>query len=838
MHIRKGLIFILFSTMAFNGLRAERISVPITGELEGADSSRVVDLDEIVIVAQPKESGLLRTKAVSSTMFSAGDLQTLGLADIRQISLYVPSFVMPEYGSRYTSSAYIRGIGAKEGSSAIGMYVDGIPLATKSMYNFHTYGLERVDVLRGAQGTLYGMNSEGGLVRMYSRNPMNYQGTDVRIEGGTYGYRNAEASHYHKFNDTLALSVASFYNGQQGFWKNQTTDRRADLINEAGGRLRLVYRPTDSLSIDYTADYQWVNQNGFPYGRLDLQTGRTALPTSDYKSDYLRHLLTTGLSLQWKTNKFTLSSTTSSQYLKDHMHMDIDYTAQDLMRMNQHQRQQAVTEEMALKGDKKRWQWTSGLFFSSLWQSTNAPVFFRPAMNNYLSQTIQDYAYNGMFNAMSGRRMLELMENDPSLSREAALAQADAETAADIAARGGVNIRMDIEDPIFGSFKTPQQNLGLFHESNIKICDQLTATLGLRYDLSHVAIDYHTGAQAHIVESVLGVDVDAKITDILHHKETDIFHQLLPKAALRYEFRGKEQGERSKRNVKDHLESSRETGKSSIYLSFSKGYRAGGYNIQSFGDILQPELRREAQSARADLDVTHDEAGYAQIRDAISYKPETSWNYELGGHFNLFKHRLQLDAALFYMEVRNQQVAKFANNYGYGRLTVNAAESFSCGLELSMRGFALDNSLGYTLSYGYTHAAFRQFEDKIDGKYVSYNDKLVPYVPAHTLAASVSYRFSFSKKVLRGLLLGVNMNGQGKTYWDEGNTYAQGFYAALGAQLRLDFRKDVSLNLWGKNLTNTRYNTFAFDSSATGSQLFFAQRGTPLHVGATLSVHF
>lgn len=821
MHIRKGLIFIFFSTMALIGLRAENVFSNSSSLIPNPnDSSRVTDLDEVVIVAQPKESGRLRTKPLSSTMFSAADLHELGLHDVRQVSLYVPSFVMPEYGSRYTSSAYIRGIGAKEGSSAIGMYLDGIPLATKSMYNFHTYGLERVDVLSGAQGTLYGMNSEGGLLRLYSHNPMNYQGTDLRVGSGAYGQRSAEAAHYHRFSDRVALSVAGFYDGLNGFFKNQTTGQRADFTNETGGRLRLVYRPTKKLSFDYTADYQWVKQKGFPYGQLDLQSGRAALPTTDYEGRYRRNLLVTGLTTQWQAPKFTLTSTTSFQYLRDHMLMDIDYTLADLMRMNQHQRQRALTEEVTLKSrdNDHRWQWATGVFASGLWQRVDAPVFFRPGMNDYLSQTIEDYAYNGMAGIL-GPDVVE--------------------------ARGGCHIRMDIDDPIFGYFSTPQQNLGVFHESNIKLTDRLTATLGLRYDLSHVAIDYHTGAQAHIVESVLGVNVDAWLTDILQHHESDYFNQLLPKAALTYclgsekrEVRGERNGKGAQEaTVSSHL-SPLISHPSMIYISFSKGYRAGGYNIQSFGDILQPELRKYAQSARADLTIMHDEADYDQIRDAISYKPETSWNYEVGTHLNLFDHRLQLDAALYYMEVHNQQVSKFANNYGYGRLTVNAAKSYSCGLELSLHGRAFDNRLSYNLSYGYTHAAFKRFEDTIDGEDVSYKGNLAPFVPAHTLSARLDYRIPFSCTTLTSLTLGANVSTQGKTYWDEANTYAQPFYATLGAHARMDFNKGVSLNLWGRNLTNTRYNTFAFDSNATGQQLFFAQRGTPLQVGADLSVRF
>ncbi len=788
----------------------------VVEESLAADTSRVMDLDELVVIPQPKESGLLRSRALSSIMFSADDLQNLNVRDVRDLSLYVPSFTMPDYGSRYTSSAYIRGIGAREGSSAIGMYVDGIPLVNKSMYNSHIYELERVDVLRGAQGTLYGMNSEGGLVRLYSRNPMNYQGTSIRAGFGSHLYRNVEASHSHRFSKQLAASLSAFYGGHNGFFENQTIGADADLINEAGGKLRAVYRPSQVLTFDFTADYQWVNQNGFPYGLLDTASGRTQLPVSDYQGTYRRNMFNTGLSLQWKAPHFVLSSTTSFQYLRDAMRMDIDYTAADLMRMGQDQLQRAVTQEVSLKGNKgDRWQWTSGIFASALWHRVDAPISFRPAMNDYLSQTIQDYAYNGMLNAMANRRMGELM--DGGMALVSARQQALSETEASIEARGGCHIRMDIMDPIPGLFYTPQQNLGIFHESNVRLADRLTATLGLRYDLSHLAIDYETAAQAHMVESVLGVNVDAVITDVLKHTEDDYFNQLLPKAALTYSFR------RDRGNV---------------YLSFNKGYRAGGYNVQSFGDILQPELRLQAQAARADLTVEHDEDDYEQICDAISYEPETSWNYELGTHLNLFDRALQLDASLFYMEVHNQQVSKFANNYGYGRLTVNAAESYSCGMEVSLLGRLLDNRLSYNVGYSYVHAAFKEFEDKIDGVKVNYADNLVPFVPTHSLCARVDYRHTFDNSVLRALTIGMNLSAQGKIYWDESNTYGQNFYALLGAHLQAELGTHVTLDLWGRNLSDTRYNTFAFDSSASGQQLYFAQRGAPFRFGLDISWRF
>ena len=81
------------------------------------------------------------------------------------------------------------------------------------------------------------------------------------------------------------------------------------------------------------------------------------------------------------------------------------------------------------------------------------------------------------------------------------------------------------------------------------------------------------------------------------------------------------------------------------------------------------------------------------------------------------------------------------------------------------------------------------------------------------------------------------MNAQGKIWWDEANTYSQKFYAVLGAHIGADLGV-CHLNLWARNLTDTKYNTFAFSSKATGQEVFMAQRGNPFQVGVDISIHF
>jgi outer membrane receptor for ferric coprogen and ferric-rhodotorulic acid len=203
---------------------------------------------------------------------------------------------------------------------------------------------------------------------------------------------------------------------------------------------------------------------------------------------------------------------------------------------------------------------------------------------------------------------------------------------------------------------------------------------------------------------------------------------------------------------------------------------------------------------------------------------------------------VQLDFSAFYMQIRNQQLSKMAGNYGFGRMMTNAGKSMSCGVETSLRGKALDDHLSWMACYGFTHAQFDEYSDTITvhgvKSTVDYEGNRVPFVPVHTVAGTVDYRFDLpTVSLLRSVTLGANVNAQGKTYWDEANTVSQKFYAVLGAHLTLDFGQ-VNVNVWGRNLTDTRYNVFAVNSSATGGTQWFGQRGNPFQMGVDVRMHF
>ncbi len=752
----------MIGKLLFSGILL--FSATTVGAEEVNDTSKVIDLDEVVVVSQPKDGRLLRHQPLSSTVLTQREMQMLGVSDLAQLSQYVPSFSMPQYGSRLTSSMYIRGIGSRINNPAIGIYYDNIPLMSKAAFNHHFYHIDRVDVLRGPQSTLYGMNTEGGLVHIYSKNPMVYQGTDIHMGIGIGLTSHAEIAHFHRPTEQFAFSAAAFWNGQRGFFKNQALDEWNDKLQEAGGKMRFVYQPTRRLTLDLTADYQWTRQNAFPYGVYDEEANSVQDPSTTLMNGYKRQMVNTGLTVSYKADSWLLSSTTSWQYLRDHMEMDQDYQPADFMHLTQIQKQQALTQELIMRSHgQRKWHWTFGVFGSYQWLRTDAPVTFGPGMND-----------------MTAARILKMMPDYV------------------------VAMFKVFEIPEFNvteTFHTPSASVGAFHESTLSLTDRLDVTIGLRYEYGKVKIDYNTAGLVALHYSIPPIDQTNRLTAVIANGSNRSFHQLLPKVGATYRL---------------------DDSGSNIYATVSKGYRAGGYNIQMFSEIYQSEFMKKGKSlSTGDVTISYTDDDYRAVDETISYDPEESWNYEAGAHLNMLDGKLHADISLYYMQIKNQQLSMMSPDNNFGRIMVNAGKSHTMGFELSLRGRAFDDRLDWFCNVGAVKAQFDEYD--------TYNDNTIPFVPSMTFSLGGNYRID-------RFLVGADVKGQGYTEWNEANTFGQKAYVLLGAHVGYDFGS-CQVKLWGRNLTDAKYNTFAVESKATGEALRFAQRGNPLQLGIDLNIH-
>ena len=132
-----------------------------------------------------KQGPVLRSTAVASSILGSRAVERRGISALKEISSLAPNFYVPDYGSRMTSSVYVRGLGARIDQPVIGMNVDNVPVLNKNGFDAELADIERIEVLRGPQSTLYGRNTMGGVVNVYTLSPLTYEGVRALAEYGS-----------------------------------------------------------------------------------------------------------------------------------------------------------------------------------------------------------------------------------------------------------------------------------------------------------------------------------------------------------------------------------------------------------------------------------------------------------------------------------------------------------------------------------------------------------------------------------------------------------------------------------------------------------------------------
>jgi outer membrane receptor protein involved in Fe transport len=238
-----------------------------------------------------------------------------------------------------------------------------------------------------------------------------------------------------------------------------------------------------------------------------------------------------------------------------------------------------------------------------------------------------------------------------------------------------------------------------------------------------------------------------------------------------------------------------------------------------FSDLIEAKMRSRQP---VELD----------IQKSTSFKPEYSWNYEVGWRMSLLERKMNFGLAMFLLDISDQQIVEFAPN-GQGRMIKNAGESQSRGFELEadihpFNGFMIG------LSYGYVESKFLEYKEQIDEtSFVDYSGKYVPFVPKQTVSLTAAYTLEFKNSFIDRLLISGKYSGAGKIYWTEANDVSQKFYSLLNGKIALE-KGDFSLCLWGENLSDSKYTTFYFKTFGKS----FGQSGKPLHFGIDLNIRF
>ena len=818
-------------------------SVPAMGADEQGTGNDEFMLEEIVVTAEFREKALQETP-LSITAINADTLAMRNEVRLEQIALQTPNVSLRPGNATYGSSmvAYIRGIGQTDFNpsveSGVGIYVDDVYYATITGNLLDLLDLERVEVLRGPQGTLAGRNAIGGAIKLFTRKPDGRGEGYFEMTGGSMNRLDIKGAADFAITDKLFARVAGTSRSRDGYiisydyachtnapepgspmgvptYMTSGSPSNCELARDGGqsmtaGRLSLRYVPTDNFEVNFS--FNMVNdksdaQPGILLSARDMATNPSPIPI--FFDNNGNGIYDVGIDVPYDSRFVTAGTYTNYSTFIDAGVSTPDRTLQGGVpgenialykphvepRINHLESKDyimsvdwGITDNVAVKSITSYREYVNS--FSD--DNDGSPLAVQQLLQRMdHTQWTQEFRLNAT-----------LFDN--FIDATVGVFYLDQETNED----ARVNINYVGFDFIHGPDKVPSKSKAAYGQATLNFTDQLDLTLGLRYskDEKSYSFQRHNGDGSTILPLdptilYLGLfpfpfDVNQPANTLLQSTNgqsvsysSDRFDY---RAALSYDFTDKIMG----------------------YAQIATGYRAGGNNARPYYP--------------------------SQIN---AFEPEQLTNYEIGVKSTLFD-QLRLNASAFY------------NDYTDIQLNVNSCyfapegEQSPCASQdnvgdAEVKGFELEGvwrpTTAFLVDFSYAYINFEYTRIKTyvnaDGETVPVSTaETTPYTPKNKISMGAQYRFNF--KNLGDLTF--RLDG---TYQDDLET--SGFvgqgeiikaYTLLDGRIvwrSEDLKWQVALE--GTNLTDKYYYLTVFDLvDDVGSIFKNAQPGRPREWAVTV----
>lgn len=227
-----------------------------------ADSSPPM-LEEVIVTAEKRQQSL-QDVPISITALGEESLEKFNIDEIGDFGAKVPNVVVNEYfGIATTFRSFIRGVGAVTvevtQDPAVALYVDGIYVGSSYGGSFESSDLERVEVLRGPQGTLYGRNATGGAINMISKKPeLGNWSFSQTLTGGNYGKFKSHTALNIPLGEKAAARIGYLMSERDGWVENTGVGEDYGVEDRTAARLAVRVEPTDTFMVDFAAEYSTI----------------------------------------------------------------------------------------------------------------------------------------------------------------------------------------------------------------------------------------------------------------------------------------------------------------------------------------------------------------------------------------------------------------------------------------------------------------------------------------------------------------------------------------------------------------------------------------------------
>lgn len=756
-------------------------------------------LEEVLVTAQ-KRTATLQDTPVAVSVVSGEFLKQKSLDDIQEMELAVPSLNVTQSQSSSQQTFSIRGLGTSGNNAglepSVGVFIDGVYRSRAASAIDDFIAVERVEILRGPQSSVYGKNTPAGVISIITKKPQREFGADIEQSFGSYNSKITRGTITGPISDTVSYRVSGNRNTRDGYIDNLQPGR--DAVNDRNRyalRGQLLIEPSDELTIRVIADTSSIEEDccGAPFyyndpGNAATTTGlgATILPDDIYarKIKFDRAMETdqaqSGYSVQldWEPESYSFTSLTAFRDFEETNDIDADFIDIELSGVLQNNfDRQVFTQEFRLQstGDNKV-DWLLGYYYYDADQDSGG--------NNRLGEFARPFFDSRIGGIVS---LVESIAGAPTGSY--------------------------IES---GTGRTSEFNLlttshSVFGKLDWHINDKLTASLGTRWttedkeidarmttDAPYSAIDF-TDSSDPVVATLAGfnpafptfagfVQLFRPVSDFSEKRsEQEPTGELI----ISYEY-------------SDDV---------SLYASGKRGYKAGGFNVGS-------------GAGGADFD--------KELADA----------WEVGAKIRALDNKLQFNVAAFSQRLRDFQTNAFN---GTNFTLTNAGVIQIDGLEFDTL-YAPTPNLFLSFAGSYLDA---EYESYVGGPQLvrpagstpplppvqDLSGKPLSGVPEWTLSSSINYVKSFG--AVEGFVnLAARYRGSRNVTSEQNPIADQGSYVTANATVGIRDADGLwTVTLWGKNITDEEYTDALFNSVIQAGS-FNAYPGDPRTYGVTLRLQF
>lgn len=705
--------------------------------------------EEIIVTARKREESV-ETTPIAISAFSGDTLEKRGVANLGDVSQFVPNLNISTNGggggSGSTSNIYLRGVGQVDflitTDPGIGLYIDGVYYARATATIMDLLDLERIEVLRGPQGTLFGKNTIGGAISLISAKPGTERAGRAEIRAGKNSYFEGRFMFDQPISENLSSRFSALYKTKDGFTDRVATGEREGDESSFAARAMFEWTPNEQfragLAIDYskrdgttaeTAVLQfeptaplaglWSAFVGGPLNppsvvNIDPRKNNSTGPNVDDNETF-----GIGLTMEYDFGSSTFKSVSAVRTLDAEFGRDGDGTANPYLETHNVVDQTQYSQELQLsgKGFQDQLDWVVGVYY----------------FNERARDTNDVRLASGVFAALEAFPGAFVPLTPTSVC--------PGPFPPNVCAGGSgnpFNAGLDLDFDILNRVKA--ESYAIFGSGTYALTDQLNLTLGLRYtyeDKSYF-LDHRR--------------VNAGVAIIPPTSLSDSWDSLSPKFSLDYQL-----GDNTL-----------------LYTSLSKGFKSGGFNGRP--------------TSQGEVD---------------SYDPEFVWSYEVGVKTSFADRRVLLSAAAFIYDYDDMQLTSVrADETGNLLLvTENAGTADVKGFEAELRAMVTDN-ISLDMSLGLLDAKY----DKLNPGATVTTDLRLVRTPDLTMSLGGEYVMPLGNDYKLTLRADYSYQSSQALDPANTLALIQSGYGLLGGRIILvPASENWEAVIWGTNLTDELY---------------------------------